>query len=245
MSDRPPTSNLRPSTFDLRPPTSDFRPPTSDSRLPAPDPADRRFLLRRAVIAPLCLCLVAGLHAFRVVAYGQTQWKGGGFGMFSTIDSEASRFVRAFAMTPEGELPLAIPRHLEKTVAELRAAPTQAKIDGLAGRLAAIHWRRPDERLVREAQRWSHENTQPVHLPQPTIGLFRSLEAIPANEPPEHALNVSAVRVECWRTRFDRNATEGVPYSARDRNITEGVPYSGSVQLRGEKIREATAEAPQ
>jgi hypothetical protein len=196
----------------------------------APDPDDRPFLLRRAAIAPLCLCLVAGLHAFRVATCGQTPWKGGGFGMFSTVDSEAARFVRAFAETPEGELPLDIPKHLEKTAAELRAAPTQAKIDALAGRLAAIHWRRPDERLVREAQRWTSESVQSVHLPQPTIGLYRSLEAIPANESPEHALSVSAVRVECWRLRLDRGA----------RNATEGIPYS---ELRGEKIREATAEA--
>src|SRR5262245_82913 len=140
---------------------------TSESRTGAPDsedtdPEDRQFLLRRAAIAPLCLCLVAGLHAFRVVTCGQTQWKGGGFGMFSTVDSEATRFVRAFAQTPEGELPLDIPKYLEKTAAELKAAPTQAKIDALAARLATIHWRRPDERLVREAQRWSDERVRPV-----------------------------------------------------------------------------------
>jgi hypothetical protein len=212
------------------------RHPTSDSQPGAPDPADtdpedRQFLLRRAAIAPLCLCLVAGLHAFRVVTCGQTQWKGGGFGMFSTVDSEATRFVRAFAQTPEGELPLDIPKYLEKTAAELKAAPTQAKIDALAGRLAAMHWRRSDERLVREAQRWSEETIQPVHLPQPTIGLYRSLEAIPADKPPEHALGVSAVRVECWTMRLECGA----------RNATDGIPYT---TLRGEKLREATVETP-
>jgi len=166
------------------------------------------------------MCLVAGLHLARVATCGQTQWKGGGFGMFSTVDSEAARFVRAFAITTEGELPLAIPQHLEKTVAELRAAPTQVKFDEVAKRLAAIHWRRADERLVREARRASAETISPVSLPLPVVGLDRSLEAIPSSEPPDFALSVTAVRVECWRLRLE----------------------STTSTLRGDKIREATAE---
>jgi hypothetical protein len=178
-------------------------------------------MLRRAAIAPVCLCLVAGLHALRVATCGQTQWKGGGFGMFSTVDSEAARFVRAFAITCEGELPLAIPQHLDKTIAELRAAPTEAKLDAVASRLAAIRWRRPDERMVREAQRWSPQPASPERLPLPVLGLDRSLEAIPSSEPPDHALRVSTVRVECWRLRLE----------------------STTSTLHGEKLREATAEA--
>ena len=196
-------------------------PPTPDSRPPTPDPAERRFLLRRAAIAPICLCLVAGLHAVRVATCGQTQWKGGGFGMFSTVDSEASRFVRAFAETPQGELPLAIPSHLDKTVAELRAAPTQAQLDALAIRLADMHWRRPDEQLLREAQQLTGESSSLPHLPLPAIGLDRSLEANPSGESAEHAVAVSAIRVECWRLRLNASTSS----------------------LRGEKLREATANA--
>src|SRR5688572_24334103 len=174
-------------------------PPIPDSRLPTPD--SRRLLLRRAAIAPLCLCLVAGLHAVRVVACGQTQWKGGGFGMFSTVDSENARYVRAFAITEEGEWPLAIPAHVEKTIAELRAAPTAPKSGAVARRLASIHWRRPDERMARQAERWTANSTARLPLPEPPPGLFRSLEGIPAGETCEHTLPVRAVRVECWRLR--------------------------------------------
>jgi hypothetical protein len=213
----------------MTPPTPDSRPPTPDSS--TPDPAARRFLLRRAAIAPLCLCLVAGLHAMRVVACGQTQWKGGGFGMFSTVESEAARFVRAFAVTDEGEWPLAIPNHLDKTIAELRAAPTAAKADAVARRLAALHWRRPDEQLVREADRWTNGSAADLPLPMPVQGLFRSLEAIPSSEQPQHAVPIRSVRVECWRLRLDRPI----------RNATEGVPYSAL--LTSELIRQATAEA--
>ena len=194
-------------------------PPISHPQPPSLDTANR-FLLRRAAIAPLCLCLVAGLHAVRVLACGQTQWKGGGFGMFSTVDSETSRFVRAFAVTAQGELPLAIPSHLDKAVAELRAAPTQAKVESVARRLAATRWRRPDERILQQADRWTTGRAK-LPLPIPEPGLFRSLEAIPTGESAEDALNVQSVRVECWRLRMD----------------------SGASRLTSELIRLATAEA--
>ncbi len=63
-------------------------------------------LRRRAVVASLpsvLLCLVALHHAYRVSREGLTPWKGGGFGMFSTIDSQAQRFVRLSVTTEGGE----------------------------------------------------------------------------------------------------------------------------------------------
>ena len=116
------------------------------------DAPARRHFLRRAAIAPLCLCLVAGLHAVRVATCNQTPWKGGGFGMFSTVDSEAARFVRAFAVTEQGELPLVIPVPLEKRVWELRAAPTAAEAQALANKLAELAWQRPDLQQIGQGQ---------------------------------------------------------------------------------------------
>jgi hypothetical protein len=84
-----------------------------------------------------------------------------------------------------------------------------------------MHWRRPDERMVREARRSSPGIVASEHLPLPVIGLDRSLEAIPNSEPPDHAVHISAVRVECWRLRLE----------------------STTAALHGEKLREATAEA--
>src|SRR5437868_5685239 len=103
--------------------------------------ACRAHFWRRAALAPLCLCLVAALHLVRVWTCRQTPWKGGGFGMFSTVDDESARFVRCRLVTDDGDLPLAIPPTAAKQVAELRAAPTGAKLDDFAQRLAAQSWR--------------------------------------------------------------------------------------------------------
>jgi hypothetical protein len=103
-------------------------------------PTDSALQTRRVWLAPICLCLVAGLHCLRVTTAGQTPWKGGGFGMFSTIDSEHSRFVHAYLLTNDGPLPLQIPSELDKKVAELRATPHQALAKELAAKLAERSW---------------------------------------------------------------------------------------------------------
>lgn len=125
-------------------------------------PPDSGLQTRRVWLAPICLCLVAGLHCFRVITAGQTPWKGGGFGMFSTIDSEHSRFVHAYLLTSDGQLPLQIPSELDKKVAELRAAPNPELAQELAAKLADRSWIDPQalQQTVAEQLR-----RQPTNIP--------------------------------------------------------------------------------
>jgi hypothetical protein len=126
---------------------------------------DRALQDRRVWLAPICLCLVAALHLWRVTTAGQTPWKGGGFGMFSTIDTEHARFVRAYGLTVGGELPLLIPQDLEKKVAELRAAPNQNGLEELAEKLAQRQW--VDARLK---QQWLQSQLQHEPATAPLTG---------------------------------------------------------------------------
>lgn len=146
----------------------------------------RRHFWRRVAVAPVALCLVAGLHAVRVATYNQTPWKGGGFGMFSTVDGEASRFLRAYAVTPDGDLPIEIPERWQKRAWELRAAPTAEEATELAKKLAEMPWQYPDPLPA-----------APTHL-----------VAIPAGKSPAGAIPVWEIRLECWRLGFDRSAVK-------------------------------------
>src|SRR3954470_18135042 len=106
-------------------------------------PDDRRHFYRRTAIPALCLLLVAGLHAFRVVAYDQTRWKGGGFGMFSTVDAETARFVKVFLTFDElpGEaIPIQVPESLSKREATLRALPDKQLAEELAAKIGTMHF---------------------------------------------------------------------------------------------------------
>lgn len=177
----------------------------------------RRHFFRRAALAPLCLLLVAGLHLVRVWTSNQTPWKGGGFGMFSTVDAESARFLRCYLVTENGRLPLPIPQPREKTVAELRAAPTVAGLQQLAQRLAKHEWRWKDDRQQREAAavtraegltvtaaslKESSEATSPD--PDRLPGAIHALEPVGLRETDDAAIAYAAVEVECWRYRYDR-----------------------------------------
>jgi hypothetical protein len=182
-------------------------------------PVERSLFYRRASLAPLCLCLVAGLHVVRVWTVGQTPWKGGGFGMFSTVDDESARFVRCYLMTDDGELPLPVPPAGEKLVAELRAAPTQAKLDELARRLAGQSWRWRAERQDREAAAIAAAGGAKItstvfqvdEMPADAASAAKKtagasehvLEPIPRDAQMRDAVAFSGVRVECLKYRYD------------------------------------------
>jgi hypothetical protein len=200
-------------------------------------PAQRRHFFRRVAIAPLCLCLVAALHLTRVVWSNQTPWKGGGFGMFSTVDSESARFLRAYLVTSEGEIPLPIPEALAKREAEVRAAPNQAALDEIAGRLADQRWRWRASRQARQAANIAAARgrgitaamldrpiakTAEANL-RPAIGGEHILEPVGRDDFDPNAIAFTAVRVECWRYRFD--------------------PRSG--ELRAEKLLDGRAGQPE
>jgi hypothetical protein len=82
---------------------------------------------RRAVVASLpsvLLCLVALYQAYRVAREGLTPWKGGGFGMFSSIDSQPERFMRLSVTTEAGETPaVPIPDEYRRQVDRARLLP--------------------------------------------------------------------------------------------------------------------------
>ena len=182
-------------------------------------PDQRRLFYRRAGLAPVCLLLVAGLHFIRVWTAHQTPWKGGGFGMFSTVDAETARFLRCYLVTDTGRVPLPVPPPLEKQIAELKAAPSAPGLMQLAQRLAKHEWRWRDERQLREAAEVARTGEFAItaallrssvsslptiadHLP----GSHHVLEPIGLDQYDPAAVQYTAVEVQCWRYRFDRAA---------------------------------------
>lgn len=119
------------------------------------------FYWRRVALAPLCLLLVAGLHAYRVTAAHQSPWKGGGFGMFSTVDAPHARFVRAYLVTAEGRVPVEVPARLTRLTSQLLTAPSPAKLNELAHKFAEQTWVDEARREERIAQRLQTRSSSP------------------------------------------------------------------------------------
>jgi hypothetical protein len=174
------------------------------------------LLLRRAALAPVCLLLIVGLHAYRVIAFDQSRWKGGGFGMFSTVDAESSRFLKIYLTFADGRtVPVPLPDAFRKRGDTLRVLPSPAVAQELADRLLKLRWRRQSTERQQEAHTgnarpkdhvWSTADLHPAEesVDEPlTIGIPSDYAPVAAGAHASQGSAPIAVRVEVWRQRYD------------------------------------------
>lgn len=210
----------------------------------------------RLALAPMCMLLVAGFHFFRVHCCDQTPWKGGGFGMFSTVDTREARFLKVFLLVDGREIPVVPPKWLEKRGEEVSAAPSEAAVADFAERMAKLDWLDREGRWKQIAGRASGAASSHVYgaellappalsadakrpLPQFEPGPRPDIEAArPAEAAREAAYRVDfrAVRVELWRYRFDAGTSllSGTKTIAVERPRTSGKPTIPSNTEAGE-----------
>lgn len=126
------------------------------------------------LVAPALLVAVALHQLWLVQTRDLSPWLGGGFGMFSTIDSRSERHLSALADSPGLVRELDLPDRLRGRSERVRALPTAARLRELAAAIAETEraripglervrlqlWRRsfaagtlaPVERLHREVE---------------------------------------------------------------------------------------------
>lgn len=88
--------------------------------------------MRVTAVPPVLLAVVALCQVVLAKTVALTPWKGGGFGMFSTLDHGAYRGVVAIVEAPDRSETLEIPSSLEELAARAAACPS----DWLLGQLA-------------------------------------------------------------------------------------------------------------
>jgi hypothetical protein len=103
---------------------------------PAEEPAPVALPGRVLFAAPVLLVLTALVQLVLAKAGPLTPWKGGGFGLFSTVDRLETRTLFAWLETPDGDEPLAVGGH-EHEVQNALAFPVDRHLRGLAESLAA------------------------------------------------------------------------------------------------------------
>lgn len=140
-------------------------------------------------LSSVLLVGVAGWHSYQVETKGLTPWEGGGFGMFSTVDKREARFVRCYLITPEQEVLVRTPPHLDTYVDRLRAMPTQKRAGHLAQFMAQSTWVASED---------VPENVSADHTVPP--GRYRYLS--PSDTSSRARATVEAVRVEVWQYQF-------------------------------------------
>lgn len=110
--------------------------------------ARRRELISSA-FAPLVLVVVAVVHLVFVHRNELSRWKGGGFGMFSTIESPSNRIVTCELLKRSaegvedfeaGKVQLPKTEPVKEAVRRIKAVPSETAGLELANYLNALHW---------------------------------------------------------------------------------------------------------
>jgi len=96
----------------------------------------------RATLPVALLLTVACLQVALARTAGLSPWKGGGFGMFSTLDERPFRYVRMFVRAPERSEELAVPPSLEDLAASAEILPSDRQLERLARAVVAREHRR-------------------------------------------------------------------------------------------------------
>ena len=174
-------------------------------------------------LAPALLCSIA-LTQFTYAHFSSlSPWKGGCFGMFSTVDSPGARFLRIRLVTPRGEIPVFIPDELREPARRLRTLPTERLTAEFAQTVSEGTWIRL--RLASAVQYYQHllrrlgrdDQVQELaaelhHLGQPMdpaidfneLNFVRMLSEDEAPNAADEIIDVRSVRVEIWKYSFDR-----------------------------------------
>jgi hypothetical protein len=179
--------------------------------------------------APALLCVIAGLQIYFAHTASLSPWKGGGFGMFSTVDSPAARFLRVYLVTDDEEVPVLLPSGLSASAQEARTIPTRGRLRSIAEGVARGEW--VPYRLDSAAERYRdlisrYEGVpdsprQDAHSPADAdrarpaepiefgnAKILRMLErgerASPVNPPVEFR----SVRAEVWMIKFDAQTSQ-------------------------------------
>jgi hypothetical protein len=142
-------------------------------------------------LAPGLLAAVAMLQIAVVWLSQLTPWKGGGFGMFSTVDSADARFVKIYVRTSTGEWGALWPPSEADAIRKLQGAPTVSDLERLASRLS---------RAV-----WVDRDAGPGHTGPLPGAARRGVRALGPDEvwpDSRWIVEAVAVRAEVWRYRY-------------------------------------------
>ena len=165
----------------------------------------------------LVLAGIASVQMHSVATANLSRWKGSGFGMFSTVDSPATRVLRLRLLAGGQEIPVLPPSDLKELAIEARVLPTEEHLRRLGDALVRRVWV-----PVRVTRAQSHYQAMRA-IPTPDaedikLPYYRALAEHEVDTAPADALTLQGVRVSVWAASF-QGATRALAL-AELRNVT-------------------------
>jgi hypothetical protein len=210
---------------------------------------NRKQARLRALVwgSPILLCAVACLQIFLAMTKSLSPWKGGGFGMFSTVDSPDARFLRIYLVNGSEETAVLLPDNLKMLGRELQTIPSEALASDLAQRLARGTW--TPYRMTDPVRHY--QNTRTASDTETLGGLTGPADTTSPSGNPTDAIKTlpdgQVVFPKLLRMREKGSpASKGEEAVAFQRVRVEVWKYKldvGASQLKAAKFLEATADA--
>ena len=187
------------------------------------------FAYRIAV--PILMALVAVIQIFLVENYSLSRWKGGGFGMFTSVDSPSSRFLRIYLISTDGEIPVLVPRELRRLSHQLRVMPTESSLNKLVNKLTEGNWQyltmisasehymellrdasSDYQNLADDIQHKFESRHARINFENLRMVKMLGKDELPSND---KMVTVLGSRVEVWKYKFDINGHELILKASR------------------------------
>lgn len=188
---------------------------------------ERLRRLAGCYLAAGVLILVALTQKYNVYVHDQLAGRGGGFGMFSTVDVAPSRMIRFYLLTDQGEALVIDPRRTRVLgsfyVERILIKPTDEILEDAATKIASTPWRifeKPDleavfdqlpddlqsyldKDLIWHGRSGLQSNSDSSAVPQ-TPSSYPSRFALPGKTGPGSIpYELRGVRVELWTSTFN------------------------------------------
>ena len=90
--------------------------------------------------APALLLIIAGRQLHLSHNANLPPWKGGGFGMFASLDRNENRLLRCYLITNDGASPVQVPPSHDALVDQIRSLPTVDRLTSLVIVIAQTKW---------------------------------------------------------------------------------------------------------
>ncbi len=151
----------------------------------------RRDNLKQTLLlfaAPAALCLTAGVQRYLAETHNLNPWKGGGFGMFASLDMNLLRVLSVTTFDTDGKkyrVDVPTRTHMREQERAIKQMPTQTRIDELARRLAETEW--VVVQVEKEGEPWQYAVSKDDYS---DLGFTRPLM-------------LRAIMVEIWQYHLD------------------------------------------
>ena len=168
----------------------------------------------------IILILVAVVQLTLSYQFNLSPWKGGGFGMFSSVYRPESRYIKVYLETENKRIPAELPDTIiSSLIYKTMSFPIKRNLELIAEKLLDLDWyyRNPTEKSARRYSVLSsiYKTEDKSISKEKDDEILYATSSIPNNNAEiEKPLDLDGISLELWYYKFDKdkNKLSGIKY---------------------------------